>query len=263
MSLLVAYLVPEGIIFAADRNLSAPAGGRMVNVGEAAKVLSWPDGRAILGYVGRATVAGEPAETWLQRFINDYPKTDNLRAVCRDLAEALEHAARDVPRGERGMIVHVGGFDRRDPDALALPLIFYVRDIEVQPDGSSKRLLRFESRDELKRREYFGTKTGAQIRAALRATTPANPIPWFSFRQGFDLSAFNELDKALWWFRGRLVAGASRAREHPPPTSIAEWTKFVKLSVLGYQAYFQAFYEPDEQLVGGSVDVVSLDWPSR
>lgn len=260
VSLLVVYLVQEGILFAADRNLSAPAEGRMVNVGEAAKVLTWPDGRAILGYVGRASVAGEPAEAWLKRFMDEHPKTDNLRAVCRDLAEDLEQAWRHVQRDKRGMIVHVGGFDRRDPDAL--PLIFYVRDIEVQPDGSFKQLLRFESRDELKRGEYFGSKTAAEIHADLRATTPAEPIPWFSFRQGFDLAAFNELDKALWWFRGRLVGGASRARAHPAPSSIEEWTKFVKLSVLGYEAYFQAFYEPDEQLVGGSVNVVALEWPS-
>jgi hypothetical protein len=260
MSLLVVYLVPEGIIFAADRNLSAPSGGRLVTVDEAAKVLRWPDGSAILGYVGRARVDDEPAETWLQRFISAHPRTYNLRAVCRDLADALEHAMRNVPCDRRGMIVHVAGFDRRDPGAL--PLIFYVRDIEVQPDGSFKRLLRFESRDELKRRDYFDDKTGAQIRAELRATTAQDPIPWFSFRQGFDLSAFNDLDKALWWFRDRLVAGASRERKHPAPTSIAEWTKFVKLSVLGYEAYFQAFYDADEQLVGGGVDVVSLEWPS-
>lgn len=250
MSLLVVYLVPEGIIFAADRNLSAPAGNRLVNVGEAAKVLQWPDGRAILGYVGRAVVEGEPADTWLAHFIDEHADADDLHTTCAELADALEDAMKNVPAEDRGMIVHVARFDRSDPED-PLPLIFYVRDVEVQPDGSFKRLPRFESRDELK--EYFGADTGEEIRAKLRVTTSEAPIPWFSFRQGFDLSAFGELDKALWWFRGRLVAGAAKARQHPAPASISDWTKFVKLSVLGYEAYFRAFYDADEQLVGGGV----------
>jgi hypothetical protein len=258
VSLLVVYLVPEGIVFAADRNLSAPSGGRMINVDEGAKVLAWPDGRAILGYVGRATVGSEPADAWLHRFTHEHPDTDDLGRVCNALARALERAMRDVPNEQRGMIVHVAGFDRQDRDGL--PLIFYVRDIEVQPDGSFARLAGFESRDELKLDQYFGNMTGADIRAALRSTTAENPIPWFSFRQGFDLSAFNDLDRALWWFRARLVAGASREREHRAPASIGEWTKFIRFSVLGYEAYFRAFYEPDEQLVGGGVDVEALEW---
>jgi hypothetical protein len=72
----------------------------------------------------------------------------------------------------------------------------------------------------------------------------------------------NDLDHALWWFRGRLVAGASVYREHPVPTTIDEWARFVPFSVLGYEAYFRAFYESDEQLVGDGVDVAAVRWPS-
>jgi len=118
MSLLVVYLVPEGILFAADRNLSAPSGNRMVTVAEASKVLEWPDGSAILGYVGRASVEGDPADEWLRRFMDDHPRTDNLGAVCDELAARLERAMANVADDERGMILHVAGFHRRAPDAL-------------------------------------------------------------------------------------------------------------------------------------------------
>jgi hypothetical protein len=62
--------------------------------------------------------------------------------------------------------------------------------------------------------------------------------------------------------RGRLVAGASHVREHPLPTSVEEWARFVRFSVLGYEAYFRAFYGSDPQLVGGAVELVSVPWPS-
>ena len=262
MSLLVVYLVPEGILFAADRNLSAPRDGRMVTVAQASKVLAWPDGSAILGYVGRASVEGQRADEWLGRFIDEHPSTDDLSRVCDELRDALECAMRDIPDSERGMIVHVAGFEMLDP-GNALPKIFYVRDIEQQLDGSFKRLDGgFESRDELPEYdEQLGGQTGPLIRAALRSTTDEQPIPWFSFRQGFDLSVFSDLDRALWWFCGRLVAGVSRTRGHRAPTTIEEWAQFIRFSVLGYEAYFRAFYEPDQQPVGGDVDVVSIPWP--
>ena len=42
---------------------------------------------------------------------------------------------------------------------------------------------------------------------------------------------------------------------------IEEWVPFMKLSVLGYGAYFEAFYPPGKQLVGGGVDVEHIAWP--
>ncbi len=35
------------------------------------------------------------------------------------------------------------------------------------------------------------------------------------------------------------------------------------MAVLGYGAYFGAFYEAFEQYVGGGADVMSVAWPGR
>ncbi len=82
----------------------------------------------------------------------------------------------------------------------------------------------------------------------------------FSFRQGFDLAAFNAIDQAL---RAAMLAivHTHPLQPHPFPTSLDEWAKHLRMAVLGYGAYFGAFYEPYEQYVGGGADVVSAPWP--
>jgi hypothetical protein len=50
-------------------------------------------------------------------------------------------------------------------------------------------------------------------------------------------------------------------RIHPWPNSLEEWSKHLRMSVLGYSAYFGAFYTSFEQYVGGGADVVAVPWP--
>jgi hypothetical protein len=82
----------------------------------------------------------------------------------------------------------------------------------------------------------------------------------FSFRQGYDLAAFNAIDAALRAAMQTLVT-AHPLQIHPFPTTLSEWAKHLRMSVLGYGAYFGAFYAPYEQYVGGGADVVSVPWP--
>jgi hypothetical protein len=39
------------------------------------------------------------------------------------------------------------------------------------------------------------------------------------------------------------------------------WAKHLRMAVLGYSAYFGAFYASFEQYVGGGADVVAVPWP--
>lgn len=219
MSLLVANVVPEGLIFAADRNLSNPDG---CVVGTAPKVLKWHDPALLVGYVGEALVAGEPMHEWLHRFL-EQNATNDLRTLATRLADDLELGFAGLPESARGTIVHVGAFEQTDDGPL--PAIWYIRDAEIQSDGSIKHKARFEPRDELKQDPasgdaYFGDATGEEIRAHLRSAQ--TPHPWAGYRQSFDLAVFGELDRSLWRF-------AALQERHRPPTVIEEWEPFMKL----------------------------------
>ena len=82
----------------------------------------------------------------------------------------------------------------------------------------------------------------------------------FSFRQGYDLAAFGTLDYAVRSAVYSIVHGHP-LKIHPVPKDLGEWRKHMRMSVLAYGAYFEAFYPPFEQYVGGGADVVAVPWP--
>lgn len=73
VSILVVQLVREGLLFGADRNIttSLRRGPDVLVSGQSQrpKVLRWPNRQVLIGYVGRARVAGQPADEWLYDFI--------------------------------------------------------------------------------------------------------------------------------------------------------------------------------------------------
>lgn len=260
MSLLVANVTQEGLIFAADRNLSDSSGNK---VDEAPKVLKSADGEVIAGYVGNAQVGSVPMQDWLADFLARHGGA-SLPDVSHALAGELEASYANASTNDRGTIVHVGGFET-GKDGNALPVIWYIRDAEIQLDGTVKHLAGFEHRDELKEvgtgePPYFADATGDEIRQMLREAN--TPLPWAGFRQGFDLGTFSRLDRLIWKFSGALLAGVSDAKIHEAPTTIEEWAPFMRMSVLAYASYFEAFYPAGKRPVGGGVDVETIAWPS-
>lgn len=257
MTLLIANVVPQGLVFAADRNLTDPVTG--MKVAEDTKVVKV--GEVVAGYAGRSRVAGMPMCDWLRDFLRRRGGAP-LADLGAALAAELELAMSTVPSDQRGTIVHLGGFEEGS-DGRPLPVIWYVRDAEIQDDGSVRYLERFEARDELKVADeeppYFGIATGDEIRRALEES--GAPLPWAGFRQGWDLSVFGVLDQLGWIFSTELVRGIARAQTHTAPTTLGEWERFFRFSILVYAAYFEAFYPAGQRPVGGGVDVETVAWP--
>jgi hypothetical protein len=81
-----------------------------------------------------------------------------------------------------------------------------------------------------------------------------------STASGIDLAAFNAIDAGLRAAMQAIVLGHP-LKLHPFPNSLDEWAKHLRMAVLGYSAYFGAFYAPYEQYVGGGADVVYVPWP--
>ena len=263
VSILVTHLVPQGLIFAADRNIttsiSAPP---VVRVGQKQrpKVLKWPNADVIVVYVGAGAIGGVATDTWLYDFIGRNLQFADLDHLADNLTDDLNHAlASGELDADDSLILHLGGFEEVDSEWT--PRIWHIHDTDgLEDDGSYVPGSTFIRSEEIAQPYYFGTDSGSQIHAKVAASVASGGL--FSFRQGFDLLSFNPIDKAL---RGAMfeITRTHPSKPHPIPSTLEDWEKHVRLAVLGYGAYFAAFYEPFEQYVGGGVDVVSVPWPGQ
>jgi len=80
----------------------------------------------------------------------------------------------------------------------------------------------------------------------------------FWFHQGFDLGKFNLLEDFLKAALRELYS--SGLFEQKYPQTLSEWEKQVRMSILMYGSYFQAYQKPHEQYVGGGVDTITIPW---
>lgn len=255
MSILAVHLVEQGLLFGADRNITtslrAPAA---VYVGQSQrpKVLRWPNRGAIIGYVGQAQVGGAMTDQWLYSYIgrNLDPAAsfeDLANALAEDLTTALAQGA-----VTSALVLHLGGFEQ--VEEVWEPRVWFLHNTAgLTPSGEYLLGDHFVHREELRQPEYFGGRTAAEIRAHVTQSV-------FSYRQGFDLGAFNSIDTALREAM-RQIVHHHPGQPVPTPTTLDDWEKHIRLSILGYGAYFAAFYKPYQQYVGGGADVVSVPWP--
>ena len=258
MSILVLRMTPYGILMGGDRNITAQKtlqDGKVVitlqGQSQRPKVLKWPNREVIVGYVGQARFDGEAADQWLYSFIGRNLEFDSLESVAKSLQAGLSKL---FARGDfdDASILHLAGFEQVNKEWT--PRIFFLRNtVAIKGDGTYEIGNGYDLSEEIADPKYFAGKTGSEIREFLAKG-------FFSFRQGYDLAAFNIIDQSLREAVVGIVAG------HPQqpikvPVSLDEWAKHVAFSIHAYGAYFAAFYPAFEQYVGGGADVVSAAWP--
>lgn len=259
MSILVVQLVPQGLFFGADRNITSQLTMHDGNVeiivsgqSQSPKVLKWPNHEVILGYVGAAEFDGQATDRWLFSFIGrnlDFPSLGHLASTLTGELNALY----DAGKLEGPSIVHLGGFEQ--VEGAWMPRVYFIRNTgELYPTGAYEVVDHFVCSEELAQPVYFGGKSADEIRDYVRNG-------FFSFRQGYDLGSFGAIDQGLRAAMAAIVK-THPTKPHPEPASLEEWSKHVALAVHGYGAYFAAFYPPFEQYVGGGADVVWASWPS-
>ncbi len=264
MSILVVQVLPQGIIFGADRNITitritSDDRGRSVTVvlgqSQRPKVLRWPNKKAIVGYVGAAEIGGMPSDEWLYEYIGNHLEFPNLQILAHDLAETIQRQrALDEGQSEpEPLVLHLAGFEKRD--AHQVPVVWYIRNPHGMKDGYYIDIRKeFLCSEEFWK--YFPNVSSSQIREHLNQLA-LNYQP-FWFHQGLDLGTFNTLEMFL------RQAFALLCRVHPAhsfPQTLREWEQHLKMAILTYGAYYQAFKDPGEQYVGGGADTVSLSWP--
>ncbi len=268
ISILVVQALREGIIFGADRNITTTSvrqmnDGQMIYTvsgqSQRRKVLRWPNNKALVGYVGAASLTGMPADEWLYDFIGRNLTFTSFRELAISLRDEVQ-AQRMLDEGERqaeGLIIHLAGFEEREQ--IQVPVIWFITNCHrldlVQ--GYTDITKEFGVSEELWQERYIQDSTPQTIRNYLGQR--AREYSPFWFHQGFDLGVFNTLDFFLTQSFRLLIENMPNNLSFP--TSLNEWSRHLLMSILTYGAYFQSFFGPGEQYVGGGVDIVSLPWP--
>jgi hypothetical protein len=257
---LVVQLVPQGLLFAADRNITSETtlGDQTVMVtvsgqSQRPKVLKWPNAEVIVGYVGEGRIEGKPTDQWLYDFIGRNLAFDGLTSLAEALRADLDRLYQRK-EFQQALILHLGGFELVAGEWT--PRIYFVHNTAgLRANGTYYRDSRFGCTEELgKEGGYFEGQSGTDITRYLQTH-------YFSFRQGADLAAFNTLDEKQREAMQTLIQ-QHPARRHLPPTTLDDWSQHLAFAVHGYGAYFASFYPPFDQRVGGGADVVWAEWPS-
>jgi hypothetical protein len=266
VSIMVVQLVAEGILFATDRNITTTLSGAdttMIGQSQRPKVLKWPNREVIVGFVGLGKLEDKPTDLWLYDFIGAHlDESESLCELALALEDRLEFAFRnedpdDVPE----LIIHLGAFVERDGEWV--PEVWFIRNPHAMNEAGEYTdvSLDFDATEELATPARFAGMSGNEIRERVRAMADRNQPFWF--HQGYDLGTFNILEGAARAGLSAIIDHHKHAwRLHRKPTTIEEWARHVRMSVLVYGAYFGAFYEPYEQYVGGGADVVWAEWPA-
>jgi hypothetical protein len=255
---MVVQLVPQGLLFGADRNITSETtlGDQTVLVtvsgqSQRPKVLKWPNTEVIVGYVGEGRIDGKPTDRWLFDFIGRklaFPNLATLAESLRSELDALFRAGDFV----QPLILHLGGFESVAGEWA--PRVYFIRNtLSITESGTYVRGSCFDCSEELSSDTYFGTQAGGEIRRYLQDH-------YFGFRQGTDLAAFGVIDQKLREAVQILLHGHA-AKPLPIPDTLDEWAKHVAYAIHSYAAYFASFYPPFDQRVGGGADVVWAAWP--
>ena len=267
MSILVVQALYEGLIFAADRNVTSTSiqetrDGRTIYVNQGQtqrpKVLRWPNNKALIGYVGVAEIGGTPTDQWLYDFIGRYINFNNFEELGNILKDEVE-SQRKIDEAEeepKALFIHLAGFE--DRDGIQVPVIWFITNSHrFDPaEGYTDIAKDFLVSEELWK-EKVRPITPQNVRDYLRKKASDFDPVWF--HQGADLHVFNAVDFILRQRLFRLLI--EKHPKHRFPQTLDEWGQYLSMIILTYEAYFQSFYGPSEQYVGGGVDIVALTWP--
>jgi len=257
MSILVAEILPSGIVFAADRNVtirqSDSEGNKILEAQDiTSKVLCWPHSRALIGYVGLARVGMQSMHDWLYDFIGDHIHFSDPATVAYDLRDHLQTA---LGSSADRSIIQFATFAERN--GFVVPEYWHVTNVLGMTNGeydapserfeASERLLGFHLKDKAE---------PGNVRPFLQ--TLADQFDPFWFHQGINLAVFNTVSGSVKQAFNALQRGGYLKQ----PQTLADWERHAKMWVLIYGAYFEAFGSPGQRYVGGGADVLSIPWPT-
>jgi hypothetical protein len=269
MSILLSAYFPEGIVFAADKNstllyLTPDGVTQDVEPGSATKVFPWPRNKAVVGYVGLGTLAGNSMDEWMRRFIAETADFDDLRSVAHQMRDRVEEDfQRDYPEGtdvsKYGLIIHLGGFTY-DTDK-PVPAMYHFSNTGLDPNSGYKPATSNfkQPRDSIR---GMGRKAGvtdaSDYRPWLEQMYSKRHLVWFN--NGLWLVAFNIFKEGLWQTLN-AVRQSNAVPDLPDKLSLPDRVAYCKMAVDLYGSFFRHHFPPRYRSVGGGVDAQSIAWP--
>lgn len=259
MSVNVIQVLPYGIIFAADRNVTQidPKTGNAIGQREATKI-ALVKNKFLVGYVGAATLGGRDSLEYLIDVVESHEPGKNLDEIATALRDEIQEQRKQDDHGRqegsREQIVSLAGFKQRDD--VTVPEVYYISNCWTLDRGEYKQVTAdFGCSDEVRVKFDEAKIPAAKIRDCLEGMASKN-CP-FGFQHSVGLEDFVIVDRFV---KASLDVLAKR-NSLPHPTNLDQWTSQARMSVLVYSAFWQRFYPPNEQFVGGGADVFSLPWP--
>ena len=127
MSLMIIKVVPQGLVLGADRNVTHMSGTVKkidnkeiyefkVGYGNRPKVLRWPNKKALVGYVGAASMGELFTDEWLSDFIGRNHNFDKFADLAKSLKEEAEKQRTKDDNGKSPeiQIFHLAGFEKEN-----------------------------------------------------------------------------------------------------------------------------------------------------
>lgn len=255
-------ILSQGLIFAADRNITGyDCIGNPLRDREIRKVIKWPNSKAIFGFVGAAKLGNLYIDEWMNNFIEDNTDFISLKLLSEKLCRKIQEQ-RNTDEGDEKpspLIIHIGGFEERE--GFKVPEIWFIRNVHgmgvYKYEDISKKFACSEAFWDRFPLTLQGRKAYPnEVRMILGVM--AKKFRPFWFHHGFDLATFNTMEENL---KSTLKILCENHPNHEYPKTLKDWEKILKMQILMYDAYFEAFYPENERFVGGGVNVESIAWP--
>jgi hypothetical protein len=255
MSILIVEIVSEGIIVAADRNITGILpNGSTEQIDQRPKILKWNNDKAIIGFVGAMRISGMPIHEWMQGFIDEFTNFDSFEDLSRELCCRVERQ-RKIDEGNNpptDLLIHIAGFEEREN--IKVPVVWYISNVHgLGKFGYTNTTKKYSSSEEFW--NYFPDCKPKEIRRVLKVLSKQFKPFWF--HQGVDLITFNVFQDML---KSAFKLLCQSHPDHDFPRSLKDWEKYLHMQVLMYGSYFEAFRPEGKRLVGGA-DVKSIPWP--
>lgn len=268
MSILLSAYFPEGIVFAADKNVTLLyPGARDVEVGIATKVIPWARRRAVVGFCGLGELASLSVDEWMRQFAGETRDFDDIATLAKQLRDRIQHDFDNTYPEETdirklGLIVHLGGF--RYKKGIAAPAMFYISNVSgYDKNGRYYNAVRHfdEPKDHFQRDMLKGGITDPSGYRPRLEELYQDPRGLWWYNNGLYFPAFNVLKGALW---GALTMIREKtAIPFPKQPSLEDRIAYCKIAVELFGSFFLHHFAPRLRRVGGGADAEWVPWPEQ